>query len=268
MSDWDRWYLRWDKGFSRGMAAGGGLTVLLAGLDWPAGGFFRAVLPAMLLVWAVTHLLMLYRSVPGHGSADRLTALRLLLAGVGMAVLLPACAGVDGLLISAAYRAAYTVPFTAAALTDFVDGRVARRDGTGRFGAEWDMQNDAAFTLLLSTAAVAAAGFPAWVLGIGLARYVFVLSVPGSHRETTGGHGYAVFGKSVCAYTVAALIVALALGRWTPITSIALIAGLAGVAVSFGWTVVLLFHRTSHPVQENAAPLNGADATRRVRIVE
>ncbi|MCW2784418.1 MAG: CDP-alcohol phosphatidyltransferase [Marmoricola sp.] len=64
------------------------------------------------------------------------------------------------------------VLIAAALLTDFADGRLARATGTTtRYGARLDQEADAFLILVLS--AVVAAHLHAWVLGIGLARYVF-----------------------------------------------------------------------------------------------
>ena len=61
---------------------------------------------------------------------------------------------------------------TVALLTDLVDGRLARATGTtSELGARLDQEADALLILVLS--AVVAADLGWWVLGIGLARYVF-----------------------------------------------------------------------------------------------
>ena len=61
---------------------------------------------------------------------------------------------------------------TVALLTDLVDGRLARATGTtSELGARLDQEADALLILVLS--AIVAADLGWWVLGIGLARYVF-----------------------------------------------------------------------------------------------
>ena len=61
---------------------------------------------------------------------------------------------------------------TVALLSDLVDGRVARATGTAsELGARFDMEADALLILVLS--AIVATDLGWWVLGIGLARYVF-----------------------------------------------------------------------------------------------
>jgi len=61
---------------------------------------------------------------------------------------------------------------TAALLTDLVDGRLARATGrTSELGARLDQEADAFLILVLSAVVAAEVGW--WVLGMGLARYVF-----------------------------------------------------------------------------------------------
>jgi phosphatidylglycerophosphate synthase len=61
---------------------------------------------------------------------------------------------------------------TVTLLTDLVDGRLARaRDTESNFGARLDAEADALLILVLS--AIVATDLGWWVLGIGLARYVF-----------------------------------------------------------------------------------------------
>jgi phosphatidylglycerophosphate synthase len=72
---------------------------------------------------------------------------------------------------------AWTAGWIAGAITalDGVDGWLARRTGTASpFGARFDMETDAAFLLVLSGLALRYGKAGAWVLLIGLARYLFV----------------------------------------------------------------------------------------------
>ena len=65
-------------------------------------------------------------------------------------------------------------------LADGVDGWLARRGNrTSTFGAFFDKEADALFLLVLCAAAVAAGRVPVWVVGAGLLRYTFVLTVFG-----------------------------------------------------------------------------------------
>jgi phosphatidylglycerophosphate synthase len=127
-----------------------------------------------------------------------------------------------------------------AVLSDFFDGRIARRTVSSRFGEDWDMQNDAAFAMILSIAAVVFVGVDSWVLLIGLARYLFVLAVPGSHDEVTTTRGYDLLGKTVCAVTVISLAAVVAAGEPGTAASIALGTSLFLLTISFGWFIYLL----------------------------
>jgi CDP-diacylglycerol--glycerol-3-phosphate 3-phosphatidyltransferase len=68
--------------------------------------------------------------------------------------------------------------YTAAALLDCLDGRLARRQNreTG-LGSRLDMETDALGILVASLAGIATGKLPPWYLAIGLARYLFVLGI-------------------------------------------------------------------------------------------
>jgi phosphatidylglycerophosphate synthase len=64
---------------------------------------------------------------------------------------------------------------TLTALLDAVDGWLARRSGlASAFGARFDMETDAAFTLVLCALVVQAGQAGPWILASGLMRYAFV----------------------------------------------------------------------------------------------
>ena len=88
----------------------------------------------------------------------------------GARVVLAAAVGVAALADGPRWLVGVLV--TVALLTDLVDGRLARATGTtSEFGARLDQEADALLILVLS--AIVAADLGWWVLGIGLARYVF-----------------------------------------------------------------------------------------------
>jgi len=95
---------------------------------------------------------------------------------------------------------------SAAALTDVVDGIIARRKGSTDFGAKLDMEVDAFFTLLLSVNGFVFAQMGAWILLVGLMRYGYefiLLLLP----EVEKFPDFVKYGeKTICAYTVIALI--------------------------------------------------------------
>ncbi|GAB4404232.1 MAG: hypothetical protein OHK0039_04320 [Bacteroidia bacterium] len=61
-------------------------------------------------------------------------------------------------------------------VSDGLDGYLARRYGVqSLFGAYFDKETDAFYVMVLSTMLYTTALAPAWVLGLGLIRYVYVL---------------------------------------------------------------------------------------------
>jgi len=95
---------------------------------------------------------------------------------------------------------------SAAALTDFIDGMIARRKGSTAFGAKLDMEVDAFFILSLSVNGFVFAGMGAWILIIGLMRYgyEFILLLLPAVGTFSGFVRYEE--KTICAFTVIALI--------------------------------------------------------------
>lgn len=142
------------------------------------------------------------------GAANQVTLFRL--AGMAAAAALlgeavpaapPSAAAVGGwvLIVSA----------TLIAVLDAADGALARRQGlASAFGARFDMETDAAFTLVLSALVWQAGQAGAWVLASGLMRYAFVAAarafpwlaapLPPSRRR-----------QAVCVVQITALIVCL-----------------------------------------------------------
>jgi phosphatidylglycerophosphate synthase len=101
-----------------------------------------------------------------RGPANQVTSTRALLALVValMVAIAPVSALPAGVLVGTA---------TLALALDWVDGQVARRTGTvTAFGARFDMEVDAFLILVLSV--YVARSFGAWVLLIGLARYLLL----------------------------------------------------------------------------------------------
>lgn len=148
-------------------------------------------------------VVLVHRSVARHrhtwGPADDVTAARAVLA-VGVAAL--AVGSADRPHLSLALLS-LAIP---ALLLDGVDGWVARRTATSRFGARFDMETDALLILALSVAAAPAVGW--WVLSIGLARYALLAAaglMPWLRRETPPRF----WAKVVAAVQALALVLAL-----------------------------------------------------------
>lgn len=106
---------------------------------------------------------------PGIGAANRVTLFRATL-------LLPICALMLGAATPSATARWWIVGVgTVAMLLDGVDGFVARRSrGPTRFGARFDMELDSFLLLGLSVLVWWSGQVGAWVVLIGLTRYVFV----------------------------------------------------------------------------------------------
>jgi phosphatidylglycerophosphate synthase len=94
-------------------------------------------------------------------------------------------------------------------LLDGLDGRLARHYGvTSAFGARFDMEVDALLIMVLCVLLVVHYHVAAWVLAIGLLRYLFVgagLLWPWLHAPLRAG----IRGRAIGSYQVLALVLAL-----------------------------------------------------------
>lgn len=131
-----------------------------------------------LLVFAAAAWLV-WRGLGAHpharfGPANRVTLVRL-----GAMTLMAALVGealprapLDAMPAAAGWL---VIAATLTALLDAVDGALARRSGlASAFGARFDMETDAAFTLVLCALVVQAGQAGPWILASGLMRYAFV----------------------------------------------------------------------------------------------
>lgn len=131
-----------------------------------------------LLVFAAAAWLI-WRGLGAHpharfGPANRVTLVRL-----GAMTLMAALVGeaLPRAPLDAMPAAAWwlVIAATLTALLDAVDGALARRSGlASAFGARFDMETDAAFTLVLCALVVQAGQAGPWILASGLMRYAFV----------------------------------------------------------------------------------------------
>jgi phosphatidylglycerophosphate synthase len=180
------------------------------------------------------------------GPADRVTLARALLVG-GVAALTA-----DSFLRATPVATLVTLSAVALAL-DGVDGQVARRTGTeSERGARLDMEVDAFLILVLSIYVAAAVG--AWVLAIGVARYVLLAAgrlLPWLRQPTPPRY----WGKVVAAATGVALAIAAAGVVPSTLTKVMLVAVLALLAESFGWQVWWLLRHREHETQMSKAVL-------------
>lgn len=149
--------------------------------------------------------------------------------------------GLSGLLLPAA--SAHSAALVALSLLilalDGLDGWLARRRGlSSEFGAFFDKESDALFLLLLCGIAAVRGPLPAWILGVGLLRYgfvvlVFLLPTP-KNRETRSTLARYVYGCMVCALLLSFLPYP---GLYRPVVAVAT----AALVTSFGqslWGIV------------------------------
>ncbi len=217
---------------ARDLAVVAALVGVLASALGAAGGLGLDYMAKTWLVYGLGAWLV-WRALPHHrhprfGAANRVTLARLgsmalLAALVGEALPRPPLASMApvawGLVVTA----------TATALLDAVDGALARRSGlASAVGARFDMETDAAFTLVLCALVLQAGQAGPWVLASGLMRYAFVAAsrpwpwlagpLPPSKRRQT-----------VCVVQITALIVCLGpivppgLAAWLAAASLALL---------------------------------------------
>ena len=157
------------------------IGVLVVAIAWVLSGVagwgvdygVKAVLCFAAGAWLV------WRGLPHHphprfGPANRVT-----LARMGLMALIAALVGesLPRPPLDAESPALWSlvVVATVTAVLDAVDGALARRSGlTSAFGARFDMETDAAFTLVLCALVLQAGQAGPWVLASGLMRYAFV----------------------------------------------------------------------------------------------
>ncbi len=215
---------------ARDLAVVGAVVLLVAlWLDEAAGLGLDYAAKALLAFGAGAWLVWRGRLAHPHarfGPANRVT-----LARLGSVALMAALVGeslprapMDSMTVAAW---CLVIVATLTALLDAVDGALARRSGmASAFGARFDMETDAAFTLVLCALVVQAAQVGPWILASGLMRYAFVAAalawpwlggpLPPSQRR-----------QAVCVIQIATLIVCLA-----PIVPPWLATGLAAISLA------------------------------------
>ncbi|TVQ37568.1 MAG: hypothetical protein EA384_11930 [Spirochaetaceae bacterium] len=239
---WRRFYIRWSVVVA--LAACVIAAAAVVGVD-------RVPLTATAALFSLLSLLVLYAGGAGLRStfspADPVSALRSVVAGailIRLAVLAS-----TGQVLDARRQWVLFGLLVLAETSDLLDGHLARRRGPTQFGAVWDMENDVVFTFALSFLAHVWFGVPAWILAIGLFRYVYFLLFRFPGDPACCPPGYKQFAKWVCAIVVIALI-----AMSTPVLPDQLRAYVGGIALvlqatSFGWdlSLHLLAAKTSSP---------------------
>ncbi|MBQ1026351.1 CDP-alcohol phosphatidyltransferase family protein [Micromonospora sp. C95] len=225
--------------------------VLLAGLAATVGLGVAGWL-AGLAYGAVTYL-ALVRGLR-HAGSDRLGPADWVTMGRGLLVGAVTALIADALINGRPTPVALLVAMTAVALAlDAVDGKVARRTGTtSALGARFDMEVDSFLVLVLSLHVAPSVG--AWVLAIGLMRYVFLIAgwlLPWVNAQLP--HRY--WRKVVAAVQGIMLTVATAQVLPGVLTTVVLVAALGLLVESFGRDVGWLWrHRQVRTVPAVVVP--------------
>lgn len=198
-------------------------TIGLTVVGWVAGTVFTVVVGLLLGAPSAS------ARAAAAGSANRVTLARATLVG-GVTALVA-----DGFVLGGVTGVRIVVLVTLASVAlvlDLLDGYVARRWGTeSDLGARFDMETDALLILVLSVLVARSLG--AWVLVIGLMRYVFVAAarvapwltapLPPSRAR-----------KVVAAVQGVVLVVAAAPVVPRPVAVVAVVGALVALLWSFG----------------------------------
>jgi phosphatidylglycerophosphate synthase len=234
-----RFYRRWNTGNALVVTAGSVAIAVGAGPSGMRLGGIAAVAAPVLAAWSGAAMATLFLAArkllpdgTGHPAPNILTAARAVTA-IALLAGLPAIATAPETLLTVALVLALVET------TDFFDGRLARRLGATEFGASWDMESDALFTLSLALLLRAAYGVPLFVVLIGLMRYLYVLLWRYVSDPAAVPRAYKLFARATAATIVVTMIVVLAplIPSWLRLA--ALIIVFAMQVVSFGWDLVL-----------------------------
>lgn len=238
LAKFDRSYHRWN------MTHATAVTVFVVGSQIEA---ISLASTAALTIWVALALPLLfalgYNRHPdgaGPGLPNALTAVRAL-----SAVLLVGLSGAlraglaPGAVVQGAAPWWLAGALAVITLTDFFDGRIARRMHAGRFGQTWDMECDAVYAMALSILLRTMYQVPMFVLAIGLMRYIYVLVWHYDGDPADVPRLYKLYAKTVTALLVSGLIVSLIPVIPHQVRVILLAVLLAMQTVSFLWDLVL-----------------------------
>ena len=185
--------------------------------------------------------LPVHHPFPCFGPANQAT-----LARVALAAVLAGLVGERGGQPSIAFVVALSV---GAGVLDAVDGLLARATRmTSAFGARFDMEADSAFVLVLAVLAWQFEKAGAWVLALGLARYVFWAAgqvAPWLRRPLPPS----LRRKAVCALLVVALVAVLTPVFSPPVSEVVAAGALALLCYSFAVDTVWLYRHSKDDVR-------------------
>jgi len=231
---------------ARDLAAAAALVALAAVAVAHLAGFGAGYVAKSLAVYAVGAALIrrgltLHHPHSRFGAGNRVTLSRFAMTALFVALIGEPLAQREWMVW------ALVVAATLTALLDAADGALARRSGlASEFGARFDMETDAWFTLVLCTLVLQLEKAGGWVLVSGLMRYVFVAAalvwpwlgapLPAKRRR-----------QAVCVTQITVLIVCL--GPIIPAAASAVLAalGLAALVLSFAIDVRWLRRAHSNP---------------------
>jgi phosphatidylglycerophosphate synthase len=173
------------------------------------------------------------------GGANRVTLLRL-----GVCALLASLLGEE--LPQLAWWAVVLLA-TATALLDAVDGPLARRSGLASdFGARFDMETDAFFTLVLCALVWQADQVGGWVLAGGLMRYAFVAAA-GALPWLNGALPPSRRRQTLCVVQITTLIVCL--GPIVPPLLASALAAISLVLLTLSFAIDIRFLHRAQPTE-------------------
>ena len=108
-----------------------------------------------------------------------------------------------------------------AGVTDFADGKVARRTGSAsHLGAVLDITADVTLVLVVQVCLLAS-GWPAYLLALSVASILVFVFVPAqSRRPSSGSVGKYVGAVLMCAITGHLVCLAVSPGRWHSVAQV------------------------------------------------
>ncbi|MEO3999930.1 CDP-alcohol phosphatidyltransferase family protein [Mesorhizobium sp. CAU 1732] len=228
--------------FYRFLLIGFGNAALLAALaTWLAPSDGKTAVVAAVAVYGIGIVIAAFGLLATYshrelGLANAVTQLR---AALGAALIVPLA--VPGMMPLSDDRAWAALAIAATALAlDGVDGWLARRSALiSSFGARFDMEVDALLALVLSVLALQNGKAGAWVLILGMMRYLFVIAgwalpwlqtpLPESLRR-----------KVICVVQIGTLVVLLAPTVQSPVSTVLAAAAAILLVWSFAVDVVWL----------------------------
>ncbi len=224
-------------------AAIGGFLVWEA--VWQAEHFLISLISFGLLAGLINFLWAIHQPGPRFGEANQATLLRSgLVCVIGSTLLAGGQTPLDS------WHLVFVIAL--ALILDGVDGYLARKfQLSSAFGARFDMEIDALLLMILSLLVWQTGQAGAWVLAIGLMRYVFV-AAGWFFPSLNGPLGPSFRRKTVCALQGIALFACLLPPLDQTEASLIAASALVSLAISFGLDIkALLLRETAFATTNN-----------------